>query len=204
MQLETFKCRASAAGKLMTNPRNKTEILSETTKSYVKEWMKSQIYGYKKEITSKEMNKGIIFEDTAIDKAIEWLDLPFAIKNEHRFEDEFFTGEPDLLLQDEVIDIKNSWDCFTFPLFENEIPTDDYFYQVQVYMYLTGKTKARVVYVLLETPETYNQPAMSYDHVDTKYRIKEFRFDFQPEIIEKLKERVITIRKYINELSSKI
>ena len=110
MQLETFKCRASAAGKLMTNPRNKTEILSETTKSYVKEWMKSQIYGYKKEITSKEMNKGIIFEDTAIDKAIECLDLPFAIKNEHRFEDEFFTGEPDLLLQDEVIDIKNSWD----------------------------------------------------------------------------------------------
>lgn len=202
MQLEQFKCRASAAGKLMTNPRNKSELLSETTKTFVKEWMKQQIYGYKKDITSKEMNKGIIFEDTAIDKAIEWLDLPFAIKNEKRFEDEFFTGEPDLILQDEVIDIKNSWDCFTFPLFEKEIPTDDYFYQVQVYMYLTGKRKARVVYILLETPETYNHPAMSYDHVDFKYRHKEFSFDYEPEIIEKLKERVINIRNYINELST--
>ena len=202
MQLEEFKCRASAAGKLMTNPRNKSELLSETTKSFVKEWAKQQIYGYKKDISSKEINKGIIFEDTAIDKAIEWLDLPFAIKNTERFTDEFFTGEPDLILHDEVIDIKNSWDCFTFPLFENEIPTDDYFYQVQVYMYLTGKRKARVVYILLETPETYNEPAKSYDHIDKKYRIKEFAFDYEPEIIEKLKERVINIRKYINELSA--
>ena len=73
MQLETFKCRASAAGKLMTEPKKtvkKYEPLSETTKSFVKEWMKSQIYGYQKEITSKQINKGIIFEDTAIDKAI--------------------------------------------------------------------------------------------------------------------------------------
>lgn len=202
MQLETFKCRASAAGKLMTNPRNKADLLSQTTKSFVEEWIKQQIYGYRKEITSKEMNKGIIFEDTAIDKAIEWLDLPFAIKNTERFTDEFFTGEPDLILPDEVIDIKNSWDCFTFPLFEKEIPTDDYFYQVQVYMYLTGKRKARVVYILLETPETYNEPAKSYDHVDKKYKIKEFAFDYKPEVIDKLKERIINIRKYINELQS--
>lgn len=202
MQLETFKCRASAAGKLMTNPRNKADLLSQTTKSFVEEWIKQQIYGYRKEITSKEMNKGIIFEDTAIDKAIEWLDLPFAIKNTERFTDEFFTGEPDLILPDEVIDIKNSWDCFTFPLFEKEIPTDDYFYQVQVYMYLTGKRKSRVVYILLETPETYNEPAKSYDHVDKKYKIKEFAFDYEPEVIEKLKERIINIRKYINELQS--
>ncbi|HWS60606.1 MAG TPA: hypothetical protein VN182_06720 [Flavobacterium sp.] len=202
MELELFKCRASAAGKLMTNPKNKADLLSQTTKSFVQEWLKQQIYGYRKELTNKEVNKGIIFEDIAIDKAIEWLDLPFAIKNTERFTDEFFTGEPDLLLHDEVIDIKNSWDCFTFPLFDKEIPTDDYFYQVQVYMYLTGKKKARVVYILLETPETYNQPEWKYDHVDKKYRIKEFRFDFEPEIIEKLKERIINIRNYINELSA--
>lgn len=204
MQLETFKCRASAAGKLMTNPTaanvKKGETLSETTKTFVKEWLKEHIYGFRKEITSKQINKGIIFEDTAIDKAIEWLDLPFAIKNAKRYEDDYFTGEPDLILADEVIDIKNSWDCFTFPLFEKEIPTDDYFYQVQVYMYLTGKRKARVVYVLLETPETYNEPAKSYDHVEKKYRIKEFAFDYEPEVIEKLKERVTQVRNYINEI----
>ena len=48
-----FKCRASALGKLMTNPRSKSETLSQTTKSYLEEWVKEQIYGIKKQINSK-------------------------------------------------------------------------------------------------------------------------------------------------------
>lgn len=200
--MEQFKCRASAAGKLLATPRNKNEQLSETTKSFIQEWLKTQIYGYKKEISSKAINKGLEYEDMAIDKAIEWLDLPFAIKNQQRFSDEFFTGEPDLILQDEVIDVKCSWDCFTFPLFDTEIPTSDYETQVQVYMHLTGKKKARVVYILLTTPETYSSPEWSYDHLETKYRIKEYRFEYDPEIIEKLKTRVELCRNYINELTT--
>ena len=80
IELPIFKCRASAAGMLMTNPRNKNEVLSETTKTYVHEWLKENIYGVKKQISSKEINKGIEFEDMAIDKAIEWLDLPLRLK----------------------------------------------------------------------------------------------------------------------------
>ena len=37
--MKEFKARASSAGKLMTAPRNKSEVLSETTKSYIKEWL---------------------------------------------------------------------------------------------------------------------------------------------------------------------
>jgi len=74
-----FKVRASAAGKLMTNARSKTETLSETTKSYLQDYVREQIYGFRKEITSKYLTKGIDLEDKAIDKAIEWLDLDFAI-----------------------------------------------------------------------------------------------------------------------------
>lgn len=198
--MEQFRCRASASGLLMTNPRNKTELLSETTKSYIHDWLKESIYGQRKEINSKYIDKGLEFEDLAIDKAIEWLDLPFAIKNQKRFDDEFFTGEPDLLLSDTVIDIKNSWDCWTFPLFENEIPTKGYEYQVQVYMHLTGLRKASVVYVLLNTPETHNSLEVDYSNVDKKYRIKRFDFVYDEEIINKLKERVILAREYINSI----
>lgn len=200
--MEQFKCRASAAGKMMTNPRNKNEQLSETTKNFIHDWMKEQIYGYKKEISSKQTNKGLEYEDMAIDKAIEWLDLPFAIKNRERFPDDWFTGEPDLLLKDEVIDIKCSWDCFTFPLFEEEIPTPDYKYQVQVYMYLTGRKAARVVYILLDTPATYGSEEWTYDHVETKYRVKEFRFEYDEEIINTLKLRIKNCREYINKLTN--
>jgi hypothetical protein len=205
--MELFKCRASGGGAILTNPRNKTELLSETTKTFLNDWMKQQIYGYRKEISTKQMDKGISFEDDSIDKAIDWCDLEFVIKNEEKFEDDFFTGEPDIITSDSVIDIKNSWDCWTFPLFDDEIPTKGYEIQVQIYMHLTGKKKASVIYMLLTTPESYNNVEMTYDHVDTKLRYKRFDFVYDPEIIEKLKQRVIDCRTYIkqkeNELSTK-
>lgn len=203
IEIPLFKCRASAAGLLMTNPRNKGEQLSETTKTYVQEWFKEKIYGVRKEISSKYIDKGLEFEDFSIDKMIEWLDLPFAIKNQERFEDDFFTGEPDLLLPDRVIDAKNSWDCFTFPLFDTEIPTKGYEYQVQTYMHLTGLKKASVVYILLDTPETKYSAPISYEHVSKEYRIKKFDFEYDPEIIAKLQERVLLCREYINTLINK-
>jgi len=198
--MEKFLCRASASGLLMTNPKNKTDLLSKTTQSYLQEWTKEKIFRVRKEISNKKLDKGIEYEDIAIDKAIEWLDLPFALKNNKRFTDEFFTGEPDLLLSDTVIDIKNSWDCFTFPLFDTEIPTDGYYYQLQVYMYLTGLKNAKLVYVLLNTPETKYTPEIDYSNIDKKYKIKSFDFEYDEAVILKLIERVKESRIYINNL----
>lgn len=196
-----FKSRASASGRLMPNPRDKKELLSETTKSYVQEWLKESIYGVRKEIKNKYLSKGLKLEDEAIDKAIEWLDLPFTLKNETFFEDDFFTGTPDLIVNETVYDIKCSWDCFTFPLFDKEISTKDYYYQLQVYMHLTGCKKAVLTYVLLNTPEelTYEEKH-NYDSLDKKYRIKTFEIEYSSEVIEELIKRVINVREYITQL----
>jgi hypothetical protein len=196
--LPNFKIRASAGGKIMTSPLNKTELISKTTKTYVKEWMTEHIYGIKKQINNKYLSKGIWLEDEAIDKAIEWLDIPFAIKNEKSFEDDFFTGTPDLIVKGVVYDIKCSWDCFTFPLFENEIPTKDYFYQLQIYMHLTGCKKAVLTYVLLNTPEelTYEEKH-NYDSMEKQYRIKTFEIEYSEEVIADLQQRVTNIREFI-------
>lgn len=198
----SFKCRASAAGRLATNPRSKTETLSETTKTFAKEWLIEKIYGYRKEIKSKYLDKGNQLEDVGIDKAIEWLDLKFVLKNKKSFEDDFFTGTPDLILEDEIIDIKISYDCFTFPLLENEIPTKDYEHQVNVYMHLTGKKKARVVYLLLNTPEDiapWEEPK-DYENQPKENRIKSFEFEYKPEVIELLKNRVIETRNFLKSI----
>lgn len=197
-----FKIRASASGKIMTNARSKSELLSETTKTYVKEWLIEKIYGIRKEIKSKYLTKGLKLEDTAIDKAIEWLDLPFTLKNEKFFEDDFFCGTPDLIVNDVVYDIKCSWDAFTFPLFETEIPTINYKYQLQVYMHLTGCKKAVLTYVLLNTPEelTY-EDKHNYDNMDKKYRIKTFEIDYSEEVIADLQQRVTNIREYLKTIN---
>jgi hypothetical protein len=199
-KIPKFKIRASASGTLLTNPKVKTELISQSVKSYAQEWLKEHIYGFKKDVKSKYLEKGLTQENNAIDKAIEWLDLPFSIKNDKFFENEFFTGTPDLILEDLIIDIKCSWDCFTFPLFEKEIPTKDYYYQLQVYMELTGIKKAKLVYILLNNIENDNE--VNYDNLELKYRIKTFDVIYNPEVIEDLKNRVNNVREYIKSITN--
>ena len=195
--MKQFKLRASAAGTLI--PNGKGSLISVGGKTYLKEWLISQLYGIEKQIKSKYIDKGVMMEDQAIDFAVKMLNIEFALKNEQRFEDDYFTGEPDMILEDSIIDIKNSWDCFTFPYFETEIPNSDYFYQLQVYMHLTGKCKAQLVYVLLDTPATNWDAGIIYE-VPDKMRIKTFDVEYDAEVIAMLQAKVIAAREFINTL----
>lgn len=136
----------------MTQPRNKTDLISKTTQSFLEIWIKEQVYNRPKEFSSKYTQKGKEVENEAIEFASKYLDIGLIFKNEKNFSDEFITGSPDIILHDTVIDIKSSWDCFTFPLLDMECPNDDYYWQLQGYMALTGKPQARLVYVLCDTP----------------------------------------------------
>ena len=198
MNLKQFKIRASSAGDLATKPRSKDEVLSQTAKSYIEDWIKYQIYGVRKQIKSKYLDKGIQVEDAAISYAAKELGWLFAEKNEEFFEDDFFCGTPDVILEDKIIDIKSSWDCYTFPLFDESIKNNNYKQQLQVYMHLTGKRKAQLVYVLMNTPEelTYEKHK-DYTDIDSRYRIKVYDIDYKPSDIEFLQEQVIAARKYI-------
>jgi hypothetical protein len=195
MNYQNFKIRASAGGKLMTEPRAKSETLSETTKSYLKEWAISQIFNVKNEIKSKYTERGIQDEDKAIDLMMTVLDLPFTIKNEQYFENDYFCGTPDLIVGDTVYDAKCVWSCFTFPIFEKELQNKDYFYQLQIYMQLTGCKKAVLTYVLLD-----NDVIGHKYEVESKKRIKTFEFEYDPEVIEKLKQKVILSREFLKQL----
>jgi len=203
--MKNFKIRASAAGKLMTNPRKKGEVLSETTKSYLQEWTKEQIYGVRQVITSKYLTKGIEVEQDSINYAEKVLGWDLAVKNEESYEDDFFTGTPDVIFpRDKVVDIKSSWDCFTFPLFSDDIPNKDYYYQLQVYMHLTGLKKAELVYVLMETPEDLTHVYYDYSQVDPKHRVRVFEVQYDEAVIQDLQQRVENARGYINNLMQTI
>jgi hypothetical protein len=80
-----LKVRCSALGAIMTNPRSKTETLSETTKTYVKEMVLEHKYGIRKEFTSKYTDKGLQCEDEAIALVNDVLGLGFIFKNEEHF-----------------------------------------------------------------------------------------------------------------------
>ena len=213
MNLPDFKIRCSAIGQIMTNSRTKGQ-LSKTAQGYVETWIKEQIYKRRKVITTKYMEKGNIVEDRSIAFAGRVLNADIT-KNEQRYENELLIGTPDVITEDYVIDVKNSWDCFTFPLFYENVPNKDYFYQAQGYMALTGLSHYKLIYTLLDTPDSlierefkyaseldYDTFAKDYRYseIDEAYRIRIFEIERDDDVIDAINGRVIECREYINNL----
>jgi len=140
---------------LLLNKKNAPVQISDTAKSFVDIWMKEQLYKRKFEFSNKYTEKGLKVENKSIEFLSDYFNV-FLVKNVKRFTDnEFITGEPDIILKNEVWDVKNSWDCFTFPRFT---PKDAkinpvYYWQGQGYMALTGAENYKLIYVLSDTPE---------------------------------------------------
>lgn len=223
MQLKKFKIRCSAIGQIMTNPRNKTDLLSKTCMTYLDSWIKEQVYGRRKEVETKYMDKGVVMEDDALDFAAKYFKYGMLLKNKEHFEDDYLTGTPDAIPKDYVIDVKCSWDCFTFPLFATEIPDRAYYWQLLGYMVLTHRKTAKLVYTLLDTPSHliereatwysrnhgYGQLSqemldeftkkMTYPKVKDKYKIKVFDIQYNEADVKAIQERVKECQEYINQ-----
>ena len=213
--MKTFKIRCSAIGLIMTNAKSKSDLISKTTASYCKEWMKEQIYSRKKEISSKYFDKGNIMEQNSLDYIASELGYDSLPKNEKSFENDYLTGTPDAIFKDHIIDVKNSWDCFTFPLFYDNVPNKNYYWQAQGYMALTGLDYYRLIYTLMDTPEElikkeyfgsyldYDTFAKHYKYsdIDSKYRIKVFEIERNDLDIDRIYTRVEECRAYINNIN---
>lgn len=221
MQLE-FKIRASAASQIMTNARSGSG-LSETAKTYCQTWLKEKIYNRPKVVTSKYFDKGNAMESDAIEFAAMQLGWGLVYKNETTYNDADLIGKPDLVLPTVVPDIKCSWDCFSFPLLETELPTQ-YYWQLQTYMALTGMSKGMIVYCLMDAPdhlierEAYSiargmgesevemdvydkvKARMKYSDLPVGLRLKTFEVERDDAAIARLRERVDQCREYIGGL----
>lgn len=209
-----FRCRCSALGQLMTPAKAKSGGLSETAKSMLTLWYKEQLYGRKKEIASKYMTKGNECEDASI----EYLNTLYSTnykKNEDHFGDDYIHGTPDIITEDEILDIKNSWDFSTFPLFSSYLPNRDYMYQLQGYLMLTGKRKGSIVYTLMDLPDEqieweYRRSGGSglvtpefktnykYNDLPTELRVKRFDVEYDEALATAVLDKVEEARKFIS------
>lgn len=202
--------------------------LSAGGQSYIQDWLREQpeLYGRRKEFTNKYTYKGNEMEDASIEFIEAMLGYDFLFKNEESFQNDWIVGTPDVIQSDHVIDVKNSFDQTTFPLFKSEVPSKDYWWQGQGYMWLTGRNQYKLIYTLMNSPEELiysaarsycyanyldldlyldevyekHREMMTYDDVDPSLRIKVFEFDRDDEAIELIKDRVESARRYIDEL----
>ena len=220
--------RCSSLGKLMTEPRSKSEVLSQTAKSYIEDLFNELEFGYRKEFSSRYTDKGLEMEDEAIQFASEQFDWEFVVKNTERFTNDYITGEPDINTDSLLADIKCSWSLDTYPMFEAEMKNKDYYWQLQGYMWLTGKTEAELVYCLMNTPlqivedevrrahwkaglidEDIDlrhevQTKHNYDNIPSKLRVKRYIIERDEKAIEKIIDKVEIAREYYKMLKGLI
>ena len=207
--------RCSELSKLMTSPRSKSEILSETTKSYVQEKAKEAFYGIVNKIEGKPLEKGIRNEPLAIEmlNQVRFMDYR---KHEGRITIEWLTGECDILTEEPIIDVKNSWSFDTFPAFVEEaekmVKKSGYDWQMRGYCLLYDRPYAEVIYCLTSTPDdllsAWDDPSVhKVDHIDPEYRITAVRVNREADLEKKMYEQWKIANEYyaecIKELKTK-
>jgi hypothetical protein len=113
-------------------------------------------------------------------------------------------------------------------VFEDKIPSTDYYWQLQGYMDLTKRDKAKLVYVLSNTPENLIErearfycinygyedldydifkkfaDRMTYDDIEDRHKIKVFKVERNQSDINSVYERVELCRKYIELLQTRL
>jgi hypothetical protein len=223
--------RSSSVGYLMTEPQSKADkeagLLSKTAQKHLIEVYIAEKYGRVKDIQTKQMKKGVEAEDDSIQLLNKYWNVSYS-KNQERFKNDFISGHPDIITDNKVVDIKSSYDLWTFL---GNIPDkldNLYYWQLQAYMWLTGATHGHIAYCLVNTPfgiieqekryllnkmdviseesPEYVKEAMklefnmTFDDIAVPERILIFNVDRNEDDILRIQHKVEKAREFLSEL----
>lgn len=222
-----YKFRCSALHNLMVAPKAKTEVLSETAKTYLRELWILEVFGREKlDKANKYTIKGVMVEPDSMSLVSKVTGKTYW-KNRKRLENEFICGTPDIIekeggVDNRIIDIKSSWDIWTYMAVNDLKARKDYYYQLLGYMWLTDTETSNLMYCLVNTPEPIMDDEIYrmsfklgdstdvtellkknyiFDDIDEKMRLKSYVFDRNSEDIESLKIKILAAREYMKGLS---
>ena len=220
IDFSNYKFRASGIKNLMTRSRKKTDPLSETTKSYLQEIWIEEVFGRRKPVITAPMQKGTMVESNSLD-LVQKVSGDKYFKNVKSLENDFIKGTPDVIGDNFIIDIKSSWDLWTFAKVDLNSATKAYYYQILAYMWLTDTKKGSLVYALVNTPEELMASEFqrlswkleqekaeevvrrnhTFDDIDPKIRIRKFDYEFSQTDIEEVTKKIELCRQYLQEFS---
>ena len=224
--------RASSVGYLLTEPVTKADkeagVLSKTAQKHLLDVYISEKYNRRRDIQTKQMKKGIEVEQESIDLLSMYLKKPF-VKNTERFSNRYITGLPDII-DDGIIDIKSSYDLWTFLGNLPDKLDNLYYWQMQSYMWLTGKIKATIAYCLVNTPDNIIQQEkyyllkkmdviseespefvkeamklelnMKFDDIAMEERILMYHVERSEDDILRIEQKVIRAREYLVDIEN--
>lgn len=232
MQTNNILFRCSGAGALLTEPKLKTDKeagkLSDTAKTFVEDMWLFNTYGFKEQVKTDAMDKGNECEQDSMALVQEVVGGPFRSRFNTKLQNDYVIGTPDIVLDEDVEDIKTCWNLKTY---FNAEPTTMYKIQAQCYMWLTGKKNYKLRYCLVPTPQHLVANQMqklsyayggNYDNPDyisecqqiqrnndlineipKEDRVKTFEFAYDEAVIEKLKSQIEKARINYSQLKLK-
>lgn len=219
-----FRCHR--LGDIMTEPRSKSESLSATCKTYVRQVYREKKYNRYRNITAKYIEKGLLNEEDEI-TLYSRVNRKMYKKNSERLRNDFVTGEPDLYEGETIhtataiIDLKGAWDLFTLP-YPDDAPDKGYYWQGLGYMDLSGPQCElfKLAHTLCDTPQhliakeiesvfwrtgTHATPEqiakiernMKFEDIPMNERVVEFCINRDDDAIAKIHDRVGECREYL-------
>lgn len=178
----------------------KEQSLSAGAKTYCEQIAKEFVYGYESTVTSKYLEKGLMVEEQAIELYNE-VKFTSLTKNKERRENDWITGEPDLVRSDRIVDIKSSWSLDTFPVTSMAGRDSGYEWQGRAYMWLFDKPAFDLAYCLVNTPDDligYEDPALHYvDEIDPALRVTVTHYLRDATLEERIRLKVDSANAYI-------
>lgn len=183
--------------------------LSEGAKEQIHKLVKRHLFDYPEpELGSKEVRKGIMQENVAID-LLSRVTGELYVKNIVRLENDYLTGEPDLLADDHGNDTKCPWSWEQFPLTESIARkyaiAAGYEWQNRGYMLLTGLPKWGTSYCMVDTPSELIPPWESSEAHDLhgipiEHRVTSVWFTRDLEIEKRIEKKCRAAQAYAHEL----
>jgi hypothetical protein len=227
-RFDNYKIHCSSIGAIMTEPQSKKDGLSETCKAHLLECWIKEMYGREKDISNKYLEKGLQAEEDSI-TLYSLVKGKFFKKNEEQISNDFLIGTYDLREPDTVIDIKTSWDIYTFYSVMHKPINKHYKSQLHGYGAILKVPKRRLVYTFVNTPEALiakekkrlmwdmgdidpdTDPvyisgceaidkSSRYDDIPKEKRYIEFLFDEDPVAMAAIYTRVKECREFMNSL----
>jgi len=190
--------------------------LTQASKTVLHNIWNYEILKIRPVLKSKAVRRGKAQEDESMDLVNQVFKIELS-KNTKRLENDYFTGEPDLLTQESVIDIKTCETWQTFQAKTSEVANTDHFYQVWAYLLLANKKRGYIAYTLPSYDESfilYKQEQaidqeeadqefynMNFDRIPANKRIKVFKIQQRDIELPVVYEYLNKCREYLNNLN---
>lgn len=200
------KARKTDADKALLAPY-KEQSLSAGAKTYCEQIAKEFVYGFESKVSSKYLEKGLMVEDESIAlyNSVNFTDLS---KNTERRDNDWITGECDLVRADRIVDIKSAWSLQTFPVTADSGRDPTYEWQGRAYMWLWQKPRFDIAYCLVNTPDElidYEDPDLHYvDGINPALRVTTVPYARDESLEARIRIKVDAANNYIQKLVRQI